>query len=298
MEPLTTLSVGHVTHDRFDARVVPGGSAWYAARCFKALGAEARLVTAVGRDFQAPEAWEGLEVHARREGRTTLFTNEYPPGQPRLQTVASQAPPVTPAGLPDAWRSVDVLFLAPVIGEVDLDAWLEAVDARWVALGVQGWMKRAGDPVADRPGASRVVPVDWPPAGRALAGVQVACLSSEDLAGRRGAFDRLLRQVPLVALTYGRAGCTIHVEGQAHEVPAFDVPEVDPTGAGDTFAAGLLTGLAHGLDPVTAARLGAAAAAEVVQGLGGARLDQVHHAWARLAPTPEGPRLDQDPAPG
>jgi len=43
---------------------------------------------------------------------------------------------------------------------------------------------------------------------------------------------------------------------------------VDATGAGDLFAAGFLVGLARGSDHRTAARLGALAAAEVIQHLG------------------------------
>ncbi len=43
---------------------------------------------------------------------------------------------------------------------------------------------------------------------------------------------------------------------------------VDATGAGDLFAAGFLFGLARGVDLSTAARLGALAAAEVIQHLG------------------------------
>ena len=52
-------------------------------------------------------------------------------------------------------------------------------------------------------------------------------------------------------------------------VPAFPVERViDTTGAGDLFAAGFLSGLARGLDDRTCGRLGALAAAEVIQHLG------------------------------
>jgi sugar/nucleoside kinase (ribokinase family) len=43
---------------------------------------------------------------------------------------------------------------------------------------------------------------------------------------------------------------------------------VDATGAGDLFAAGFLVGVAKGADYRTSARLGALAAAEVIQHLG------------------------------
>jgi len=43
---------------------------------------------------------------------------------------------------------------------------------------------------------------------------------------------------------------------------------VDTTGAGDLFAAGLLYGLTHGMNPVESARLGGLCAAEVISHTG------------------------------
>ena len=43
---------------------------------------------------------------------------------------------------------------------------------------------------------------------------------------------------------------------------------VDTTGAGDLFAAGFLVGMAHGLDHAASGRIGALAAAEVIQHIG------------------------------
>ena len=52
-------------------------------------------------------------------------------------------------------------------------------------------------------------------------------------------------------------------------MPAFPVERlVDTTGAGDLFAAGFLAGLSRDLDHTACARLGALAAAEVIQHIG------------------------------
>ena len=60
-----------------------------------------------------------------------------------------------------------------------------------------------------------------------------------------------------------------HRGPQDHEVAAFPVARVvDTTGAGDMFSAGFLAGLANGADHETCARLGALAAAEIIQHLG------------------------------
>lgn len=56
--------------------------------------------------------------------------------------------------------------------------------------------------------------------------------------------------------------------GQKVEVPVHRVTPVDATGAGDQFAAGLIFGLASGVDLETAGRMGVMAAAEVISHVG------------------------------
>jgi len=67
-----------------------------------------------------------------------------------------------------------------------------------------------------------------------------------------------------VLVTLGAAGVLMcGAEGVQH-LPAQAVKAVDTVGAGDTFVGGFATGLAEGLAPVEAARLGMAAAAIAV----------------------------------
>ncbi len=83
------------------------------------------------------------------------------------------------------------------------------------------------------------------------------------------ALDALRAEGVLGIVTRSAKGC-VAVEGDATwEAPAFPIAKlVDTTGAGDMFAAGFLAGLAHGADMVTCGRLGALAAAEIIQHLG------------------------------
>ena len=83
------------------------------------------------------------------------------------------------------------------------------------------------------------------------------------------AVDALRREGVLAVVTRSEKGSLV-VEGRrTHEVPAFPVARVlDTTGAGDLYSAGFLAGLAKGADLTTCARLGALAAAEIIQHLG------------------------------
>jgi sugar/nucleoside kinase (ribokinase family) len=190
---------------------------------------------------------------------------------------------VTPAQLPAAWRRCELLHLAPVMGEVELAAWLAAeLDAGLVGIGIQGWIKEAG-------AGERVVQKRWDVDARALAGVGAACVGEEDLIDQGDLLDTLVRAVPVVALTHGKAGCDVIVKGKTTRVGIYPAKEVDPTGAGDVFAAGFLNGLARGLAPVEAARLGAAAASIAVEGRATDSLGQLGDAGRRAVHVPVEP---------
>jgi sugar/nucleoside kinase (ribokinase family) len=86
-------------------------------------------------------------------------------------------------------------------------------------------------------------------------------------------FDTALKQlrndVKLGVVTRSEKGCVVVSRDGMEAVKAVPVETVvDVTGAGDLFAAGFLVGLARGADHRTAARLGALAAAEVIQHVG------------------------------
>jgi adenosine kinase len=86
-------------------------------------------------------------------------------------------------------------------------------------------------------------------------------------------FDTALKQLredaKLGVVTRSAKGCVVASGDGVIAVPAFPVERmVDTTGAGDLFAAGFLFGLIRGAGHENAGRLGALAAAEVIQHIG------------------------------
>ena len=83
------------------------------------------------------------------------------------------------------------------------------------------------------------------------------------------ALDAIRRDCDLAIVTMGGAGAIVATPEGTTSVPAFPIDVLeDTTGAGDLFAAGFLTGHSRGRDHTESARLGALAAAEVIQHLG------------------------------
>jgi len=86
-------------------------------------------------------------------------------------------------------------------------------------------------------------------------------------------FDTALTQLrsdaKLAVVTRSEKGCVVASKDGVTAVPAFPIDKiVDTTGAGDLFAAGFLFGLVRGAGFEAAGRLGAMAAAEVIQHIG------------------------------
>lgn len=60
---------------------------------------------------------------------------------------------------------------------------------------------------------------------------------------------KLAKRVNALIVTHGSAGSEIHAAGQRLEIPCVGVDSiVDPTGCGDAYRAGLLYGIAKGMD--------------------------------------------------
>ncbi len=272
------LVCGHVTLDRTPDGLLPGGSATYAGLAWHALGARVRVLTAAAPDFPS-DALRALELRVQPSARTTTFENRLAADGARTQRVEAVASPLEPDLLPPSWREADVLHLAPVLDELDVPALRSAVRARVVGLGVQGLVR-----VVAADGAVTQPRLELDPAW--LRGIDAAFLGDDDVRGQGDLVARLAAAVPVVVFTHGQAGCEVIAGGRSRRVGIYPAREVDPTGAGDVFAAGFLLALARGGAPVEAARLGAAAASIAVEGRGIAALHRIGEAHARAALVP------------
>jgi 1D-myo-inositol 3-kinase len=194
---------------------------------------------------------------------STTFENFYLDGH-REQYVRAVATPLVPEQLPAAWLQAPVVHLGPIAQEVDI-RFLEAFDEALVGVTPQGWL-RAWD--AD----GRVRAVRFAHEEQLLQRADAIILSLEDLGGDRGWLERLASVAPLLVETRGREGAVIFQRGLDTHVPAFWAQEVDPTGAGDVFAAAFLLRYRECRDPVDAARFANCVASFVVEAPGATNL--------------------------
>ena len=124
-----------------------------------------------------------------------------------------------------------MLYLAPVLGEIAPRAFVSASGARRSASASR---ERARGRGGQRRRAAR-----WSFAPAELAGVAAAFVGEDDLHGQDDLVARLAAAVPIVVFTRGADGCEVITGGRHAQVGVFPAREVDPTGAGDVFAAGV-----------------------------------------------------------
>ena len=254
--------IGHATLDLLpDGRTTPGGTVTYAGLTVASLGLRVGIVTS------APEpptfGGDAIAVHCRPAAQATVYENiQTPTG--RRQYLRAVAQPLTSSDVPADWAQARIVHLGPLTQELDPQM-IRAYPHALLGVTPQGWL-RAWDETG------LVHSVGWSHDWQLLSDADVVVLSPEDLGNDERELARWRDHTPLLVVTLGRRGAIVYHPGGEVRVPAFDAVEVDPTGAGDVFAAAFLVRYDECRDPIEAARFANCAASFVVEGVGASNL--------------------------
>jgi sugar/nucleoside kinase (ribokinase family) len=223
-----------------------GGGVTYAALATARLGL--RTAAVVGVDAAAASAPEldllraaGVDLLLVPLDEGPVFHNlELPTGRVQTCVAAGQGLPVVP--VPESWLHAAAWSIAPVAGEVD-EAWAGLVpDGAYLGVGWQGFLRHlaAGERVGRRPPSPHAL----------IARADLVGVSHHDLDPETplAALYPMLRPGAVLIVTQGHEGGVAVTLG-ADRMPVRRVRyradradrEVDPTGAGDTFLAALLS---------------------------------------------------------
>jgi hypothetical protein len=258
--PLDFVAIGHVTIDRVSGRKRLGGTAAFASLTAARLGLRSGLVTSAPSTFPFWSSLGGVEIHCQESARCTEFENIYE-GSRRRQRVLAEASPLVETSLASIRgrlaEDAAVLY-CPVVHEVQLP--LAPLAPRGLSgVAPQGFFRQW------KP-QGLVEVREWEEAASALARADVVSMSETD----HIAPEELAEEFPglAFAVTKGAKGARIYSQGDVYDLPAFPAVEVDPTGAGDVFAAALLLALRERRPVVRAARWAACVASFAVEAPG------------------------------
>lgn len=263
--------VGHITKDLLpEGGSTVGGTVTYSAVAARNLGYRAGILTSAADDLPLDGLLDDIDLCVIPSPVTSTFENIYLDGS-RLQYIRAVARPISREDYPPAWLGARVVHLGPLAQEISPD-FLRLFEHSLVGVTPQGWMRRWD-------AAGRVHPKEWEEAEEVLSRAEVLIFSEEDVERDVAVIRRYAGLARIMVVTQARRGATVYCRGtHPRHFPAFPTVEVDPTGAGDVFAAAFLLRLAETRDPYVSARFANCAASFSVEKkgvLGIATLEQV-----------------------
>ncbi len=247
------LALGHLAKDLLPEgghRI--GGTVAYAALTAQNLDYTPGLVTSFGDDLPLAEVAD-LAISRVPAPLSTTYENIYGPSG-RAQFIRAEAAPLTLNVIPAGWERARIVHCAPLARELNPRD-IPLISAPFIGLTPQGWLRQW-----DAEG--RISKCAWPEAQAVLPHIHACVLSLEDLRGEWAVAEQWAKITKVLVVTEGQAGCTVFAQGEgARQFTPPPTPELDPTGAGDVFAATFFIHLYETGDPFAAAKLANALAA-------------------------------------
>lgn len=244
LAPIDYLVIGHITVDITQNGLRLGGTGAYAAMTAHALGLKVGIVTSRGSEVPLGPLG-ALPVINFPVDQSTTFENMYRNGI-RLQKIHAVADNLDFHNIPDPWRSAKIVHLGPVAQEV-APAIVRNFPDSLIGVTPQGWL-RSWD--AD----GQIIATEWPESGFVLGHAGAAVISIEDVDGDEERIEEMAVACPVLAVTEAMEGARLYWHGDVRRFRPPEVEEIDPTGAGDIFAAAFFARLFTTRDPWEAAR--------------------------------------------
>ncbi|HSJ54466.1 MAG TPA: PfkB family carbohydrate kinase [Anaerolineae bacterium] len=253
--------VGHICQDLLPTGGLSlGGSVSYAATTALQMGYRVGIVTSAGPEMDLQAALPGAEILCDRAAETTLFENIYHNGQ-RTQILHRQANLLTCRHIPSAWRRAPMAYVGSIDQEIDDSVFHCFKPGVKTGVMPQGFFRKWDE-------HGHVYFTEWTPADSVLRCINLLVLSELDVPGPLELARSWAEYIEIVVVTHAERGATVFQAGQSRHYPARPARQVDPTGAGDVFAAAFLIRLTETGDAGQAADFANTVASFSVEGPG------------------------------
>lgn len=274
--------------------------------CFgmAALGLQPALVGAVGADFADYRSWlerhgvDCSDVRVSELAHTARFLCTTDADHNQLASFY-------PGAMNEA-REIELDPIAARLGGLDLVV-VSPNDPAAMLRHTEECRER-GFPFAADP-SQQLARMDGPEIRRLLTGARYLLCNDYEaglIENKTGwSADEILERVGVWVVTKGSEGCSLFVTGQPvrHVPAAQELTKADPTGVGDAFRAGFLTGVAWGVPLERAAQVGSLLATYVIETIGtqeytvdaGGFLDRLATAYGAPAADDVRPYLPPEP---
>ncbi len=266
---MDTLLIGHIAADVVPQGLTLGGTVGYAAWTAHAFGRRVGVLTSARPDDPllatfAPQ----ISIRVIPAAATTTYDNQYTPSG-RVQYIQAVAEHLRAEHIPADWRTPSTVHLAPIADEISPDVITAFSTQTTMLITPQGFMRQ------------------WGPDGRIqfkrwfdrdlLKRAQFVVLSEEDIAQAPDVEQEYRQHTEILVVTQGDQGGRYYIQGEPFYYQAHPTPTVDPTGAGDVFAAALVMAWHHTADVHRSIRVAARLSAHAI----------TRHGVRMTTPTPD-----------
>lgn len=240
------IIVGHICADiQPDGTAILGGTALYSALAAAKLGWRTGVLTRGRYGFainglQIPVldiASDRIQIIVEEAEWPTCFVNDYSSGR-RTQQITRWAGPIDLRGLPPQWRTARVIHLGPVAQEIDVRQ-SAGLNPKFLGITPQGWMRDW-----PRSTGGRVQPIHLRLPKEFVSSVDGIVVNDEEFVFAREIVEAV-GKTGYGVVTLGDGGAMLFSREGHLSIPAFGVPVIDPTGAGDVFTAAFFYRLAE-----------------------------------------------------
>lgn len=252
--PVEYLIIGHISQDLTPQGIQLGGTAAYAALTAQACGLRVGIVTSHATDAEI-SALQGIQIINHPAPKSTTFEN-IQTSKGRQQFLHGLAEPLGYEHIPPAWRQTPIVHLAPIAQEVD-PTLIRRFPQAFIGITPQGWMRSWHQD-------GSVHFSEWPESSFVLERATAAILSVEDIQHSEQRIEEIASAVRVLVVTEGASGARLYWNGDIRYFRPPLVNEIDPTGAGDIFAASFFIRFHATHNPWEAARFATLVAARSV----------------------------------
>lgn len=233
------VAVGNVSIDKnLQDLPVCGGSVLYSSLLASMLGWETTAITSFGKDFSALKSnWHNIHLHNQARPHTTTFNLVYGKKGDRKIVLEKEGGIISADRLPKEIYDADIIFFCPIAHEISpkLVSFIAKENKGGVIVTTpQGWLRRwekEGDQISQK---------SWDTAKEILSYTDILIISEEDINKNNSLLNKyktLIKSGGMVILTQGSKGATGYKKNEAIVQRAYPAKAIDPTGAGDIFAA-------------------------------------------------------------
>ncbi len=263
------VAIGNVAIDKgLQDRSISGGPVLYSSLLAAKLGLESIAITTFGEDFLSvmPD-WHTVSVHSRTCPETTTFSLTYTSDGTRELFLKKEGGIIETDMLLPEIRDADVIFLCPLAHEIspELIPFItkENNGNGLIVVGPQGWLR------SWEQGGGKVSLQPWKEAKAILQYADILVISEEDVQDNQKLVEEYRVAIKgIMVVTQGPKGATAYQGREVFSQPAYPVAVVDPTGAGDIFAAAFAISWRETSSVEKALRFANAAASLAIEAVG------------------------------